>query len=270
MEGEPGRSAVDPRLRVLGSRQAVEGRVDLDGVEARGVVAEAGLRRGDALGIPALDHGLVGPRARAHYHVSHGADPFGVRTTGPRLLTGFYPPRRPCLRICRRWAARSANTKTALVDGLRSVTLGCEVGLLGRRGARTAVSAGLGSRSRTRRWRRRRRSHMRRRWRRRHPRHTRRRWRTVRRSGTCRPRPCRRSAALGHATVAGAAAAAGAALGATAVVPAVAMLMLPSTTPAISAAITRAVTFLMLIDTSLSAKNAPSRVSVLRQYRRHL
>jgi hypothetical protein len=55
-------------------------------------------------------------------------------------------------------------------------------------------------------------------------------------------------AALGQATVAGAAVVVAAAFGAAALVPAVAMLMLPRTTPAISAAITRAVTFLMLIE----------------------
>jgi hypothetical protein len=53
-------------------------------------------------------------------------------------------------------------------------------------------------------------------------------------------------AALGQATGAEAAAATGAFAGA--VVPAVAMLMLPITTPAISAANTRAVTFFMLIE----------------------
>jgi hypothetical protein len=55
-------------------------------------------------------------------------------------------------------------------------------------------------------------------------------------------------AVLGQATAADAAAAAGTAFGATVLVPAVAMLMLPRTTPAMSAAITRAVTFFALID----------------------
>ena len=73
VEGEPRRRAVDPRLRELGTRKAVERRVDLHGVEARGVVAQTRLGRRHALGIPALDHGLVGPRARAQHHVSHGA-----------------------------------------------------------------------------------------------------------------------------------------------------------------------------------------------------
>ena len=58
---------------VSGRGQAVERRVDLDRVEALGVVGEPGGRRGDAPRVPALDQALVGPRARA--------DPDQVRTT---------------------------------------------------------------------------------------------------------------------------------------------------------------------------------------------
>ena len=71
VERELRRRAGDPGAGVLDPRDAVERGVDLDRVEALGVVAQALLGGGDALGVPALDHRLVGPRTRADHDISH-------------------------------------------------------------------------------------------------------------------------------------------------------------------------------------------------------
>ena len=73
VEDEALRRPLGPLRRGLGRGQAVEGRVDLDRVEALGVVGEPGRRRGDAARVPALDQAVVGPGA--------GSDPDQVRTT---------------------------------------------------------------------------------------------------------------------------------------------------------------------------------------------
>src|SRR6266508_4471607 len=52
------------------ARGTLDASADLDGVEVLGVVGEA-LSRGDALRIPVLREGLVGPGARADADLSH-------------------------------------------------------------------------------------------------------------------------------------------------------------------------------------------------------
>ena len=70
VEDEALRRPLGPLRGGLGRGQVVERRVDLDGVEALGVVGESRRGRGDALRIPALDQAVVGPRA--------GPDPIGA------------------------------------------------------------------------------------------------------------------------------------------------------------------------------------------------
>ncbi len=73
VEDETVRRPLRPLRGGLGRGQVVERRVDLDRVEALGVVGESRRRRGDALRVPALDQAVVGPGA--------GPDPDQVRTT---------------------------------------------------------------------------------------------------------------------------------------------------------------------------------------------
>ena len=63
--GEVVRRALGPLRGRLRGGKAVERRVDLDDVEALGVVGEARGRRGHSPRVPVLDEALVGPRARA-------------------------------------------------------------------------------------------------------------------------------------------------------------------------------------------------------------
>ena len=63
--GEAVRRALGPLRSRLRRGKAVERRVDLDGVEALGVVGEPRGRRGHSARVPVLDEALVGPRARA-------------------------------------------------------------------------------------------------------------------------------------------------------------------------------------------------------------
>ena len=68
VEGELVRRPLGPAPRHVGVGQRVEGRVDLDDVEALGVVAQARGGRRDAAWVPRLEQALVGPAARPEAH----------------------------------------------------------------------------------------------------------------------------------------------------------------------------------------------------------
>ena len=68
VKGEVVGRPAGPALRHGGVGQGVVGRVDLDDVEALGVVAEALLGGRDAAGVPGLQQALVRPRARPDPH----------------------------------------------------------------------------------------------------------------------------------------------------------------------------------------------------------
>ena len=108
VEDEAVRRPLGPLRRRLGRGQPVEGRVDLDRVEALGVVGEAAGRRGDPARVPVLDQPLVGPAAGAEAdrrrHVRNLQSPDGLPPRR-RLRLGHGRPDRPA-RVPRDDAAR--------------------------------------------------------------------------------------------------------------------------------------------------------------------
>src|SRR5665811_1510404 len=83
MEGEAGRRALHPELGVALRREAVVGGVDLDRVEAFGVIAQTSLGRLHLGRVPGGRHGAVGPGAGAHPDARHGPSPPGASGWAP-------------------------------------------------------------------------------------------------------------------------------------------------------------------------------------------
>ena len=92
VEGEVVGRPAGPALGHGGVGQGVVGRVDLDDVEALGVVAEALLGGRDTARVPGLQQALVRPRARPDPHGGRHArtiDGAPVRAPRPFLATGY-------------------------------------------------------------------------------------------------------------------------------------------------------------------------------------